>query len=173
MVAEIPAGWSEIQHFFEACAFSAEDRYVDFVRVAPPTSAARDVAVPVTLDEIVESGAWDSELPRSWYRSLPALTKRKEELQGLAVVSDVRIEAWLLHGPRPGGGREIKAFGCAGEDEKGTLLSILVQGSSLSRESPLTISRVSEREVPFSLLESWGFRRADEYVAYASFAGRS
>ena len=101
------------------------------------------------------------------------IQKRKDALQGLAVVSDVRIEAWLLYGARPDGGREIEALGCAGGAESETLLGILVQRASLPCENPVSISRVSEREVPFSLLESWGFRRTQEFIAYAALAGRS
>ena len=173
LVAEIPAEWPQACRFFEACEFAAEDRFADFVRSKPSAAAdASDLAVPVTLDEVVESGAW-GDVPRSWSRSLVSLTKRKEALAGLAVVSDVRIEAWLLHEPRQGGGREIAALGCAGGPEGETLLGILVQRASPPEVNPVSISRVSEREVPFARLSSWGFRCTREYLGYAALAARS
>ena len=62
--------------------------------------------VQIRLDDVVESGAWDRGGQRSWERSLETLRNRRKQLEGLAVASDERIEAWLLWRRNPAGERE-------------------------------------------------------------------
>ncbi len=163
LVAEIPIERTGIREFFAACDFHVEARYADFI--SPARQASTEVgAVAVTLAEIVEAGAWETETPRSWQRSHAALAKRS--LEGLALVSDVRIEAWILHGECLSGGREVVALGGA-RDARRHLLGLLLRHICALQSQPVSIPRISEGELEFALLESWGFRRGQEYVGYA------
>ncbi|HSD11426.1 MAG TPA: GNAT family N-acetyltransferase, partial [Candidatus Binatia bacterium] len=101
LLAEVPAEWGGARCFFEQCGFRIEARYADFVlpdafeqdeREAPPAAVT-----PATFDELLEGGALQGSAPRSWERSLATLGSRKRDLVGMAIASDERIEAHLLH----------------------------------------------------------------------------
>ena len=54
--------------------------------------------IPVTVDDLAANGLLDApDPPVCWERSVEALTARKDEIAGLAVASDERIEAYLLY----------------------------------------------------------------------------
>ena len=173
LVVEIPTDWSPARSFFEYCGYRPETNYADFVldRLPPPVDAG-ELAIPITLDELLESGAWDRGVRRSWERSLETLTNRKEQIEGLAAASDERIEAYLLHRPNAAdGSREIVAFGSVGGEQFNALLGILVRHLSRQESSALVVPRISPEEVSYPVLESWGFRKRVEYVGYAALAG--
>ena len=53
--------------------------------------------IPVTVDDLAANGLLgtaDSQV--CWERSVETLTARKDEITGLAVASDERIEAYVL-----------------------------------------------------------------------------
>jgi GNAT superfamily N-acetyltransferase len=163
IVAEVPLAWPGARSFFATCGYVETARYADFVRRPPFSPSGSDGIVNPALADVVESGAFDPEIPRSWERDLRTLSTRSAELRGLAVASDVRMEAWLLARETPSAGVEIAALGHAGGEAGGALLRALVERLGAERNEPITVSRIGEREVPFSLLEEWGFERAAEY----------
>ncbi|MGH7898444.1 MAG: GNAT family N-acetyltransferase [Candidatus Binatia bacterium] len=173
LVAEVPSEWIGVREFFEAAGFEAETRTADFaleaLRDQGRAVEARDLVSELTLDDLVESGAFDTSIRRSWERSLATLRNRAAEIEGLAVASDLRIEAYLLHRPEPsGGGREIVALGAASEATATPLLRLLV-GCLYERENTvLRLAKVSEQEVRFSDLVSWGFRCEREFIGYSA-----
>jgi len=59
--------------------------------------------VPVTVDDLAANDLLDDGPPVCWQRSVEAVRARKDDLTGLAVASDERIEAYVLHA----GGGEI------------------------------------------------------------------
>ena len=172
LVAEVPAEWEEVRRFFESSGFQAEAHYADFVLEAErkPTDTGGLVS-EVTLEDLLESGAFDSSLPRSWERSLLTLQNRKSQIEGLAVASDVRIEAYLLHRLDPDTGtREIVALGAQPGERGEALLRLLVSSLYERRSELVRVPKVSEAEVGFSRLEELGFRRQREYVGYTAAA---
>lgn len=175
LTVEISARNAGVRRFFEACGYEEEIRYADFLRDAPPpAAAAADITgaiVPVSVGDVVESGAFDETTPRSWERSLPTLESRAGQLEGLAIVSDVRIEAFLFHRASPThDGREIAAIESAPGDPGDALLGILVRHLCRTSAGPVSLPRVSAGEIDFSVLESWGFRCSEEYLGYAATA---
>ena len=53
--------------------------------------------IPVTVDDLAANGLLEEDYPQvCWERSVETLTARKEDITGLAVASDERIEAYLF-----------------------------------------------------------------------------
>ena len=68
---------------------------------APQSGASRWV-IPVTVDDLAANGLLGEADPSTpgqvcWKRSVETLTARKDDIAGLAVASDERIEAYLLY----------------------------------------------------------------------------
>ena len=54
--------------------------------------------IPVTVDDLAANGLLGEAHPQvCWERSVETLTARKDDIAGLAVASDERIEAYLLY----------------------------------------------------------------------------
>jgi GNAT superfamily N-acetyltransferase len=163
LAAEVPAEWAVARRFLESCGFRPAGRYVDFA--APrrerrePAEGATRACSPVTFDELRESGVFDDLPPRAWERSPRTLANRRTELDGIAIASDVRIEAYLLHRPA-GPGREIVALG----ESRPGLLRLLLDAIGAPA---LAIPKLAESEAAFASLETLGFRRGREWIAYA------
>jgi GNAT superfamily N-acetyltransferase len=173
VVAEISAEWSEVRGFFERSGFVAETRYADFVLAdAPPASIAGDdpraaLVIPVTLDEVMDSGAFGAGGQRAWSRSAPSL-RAAAGLEGLAVATD-RIEAYVLSRPSRAdpGARVIVAIGAADGAQGATLLALLI-ARARSGAPRLRIPVIAETEVDFATLTSLGFRRERETIGYVA-----
>ena len=54
--------------------------------------------IPVTVDDLAANGLLEEADPQvCWERSVETLTARKDDIAGLAVASDERIEAYILY----------------------------------------------------------------------------
>lgn len=170
---ELPVDDPDLERFFMACGYQPGEAFSDFVLATPPPlPAAAELAIPITLDDITGSGAWEPAIPRSWERTLQTLTNRKEQLSGLAVASDTRIEAWLLYfTPSQGGPTRVLAMGGPPGQQSRSLLAILMARCAGEAAAGVTIPRVSPTEIEFAQLEGWGFRRTRDFRTYAATAG--
>ena len=64
--------------------------------------------IPVTVDDLAANGLLGEAHPQvCWERSVETLTARKDDIAGLAVASDERIEAYLLYVKRTWRGRRL------------------------------------------------------------------
>ena len=169
---ELPAGALGPRRFFESCDYVDEARYADFVRTEPePADRPTRGVIPIAVDELLECGAFDPLACRSWHRTGQTLLNRKHQIDGLTIASDMRVEAYVLHRPDLSGGRrEIVAIGHAGGETATAFLGIVVRHLAAIHPEPLFVPRVSQQEVSWDLLESWGFRRTEEYVSCAAIA---
>jgi len=170
LVTEIPAAATGERRFFERCGFTEERRYHDFASVAGTVGfpAPAGLVSAVTVEELIQSGTLDPSLPRPWERSLATLVSRSREIDGMAIASDERVEAYVLHRIRSGC-CEIVALGAA----RSELLSPLLADLRRRRDAPARISKVAEDEIPDALLAALGFRRETEYIGYAANMGAS
>ncbi len=85
--------------------------------------------IPVTVDDLAANGLLGEDHPPTcWERSVETLTARKDEIAGLAVASDERIEAYILY---------IKD----GDGEIVSLRTLVDDGGELSRAPAPTASR--------------------------------
>jgi ribosomal protein S18 acetylase RimI-like enzyme len=169
LVAEVPAEAGVVRAFLEACGYGAATTYEDYMLGEPSGEVAETgYLTPVTFADLRESGALDPTAERSWGRSFETLANRAERLEGLAVASDVRVEAYVLWGADDS---EVVAFGSAPGERPRAFLRVLVHHLSKQVALPLTIPQVSAGEAGPGEIEGWGFRRVREYVAYTRQAG--
>lgn len=170
--AEVPAEGKGIGEFFEACGYVERFRMRDYVlETASPPPAPSPLVERVTVADLDRLGALDwIPDPVSWWRSAVTLRKRVAALHGLAVVSDVRLEAFALYDAAGLGAEalEVWALRCRDPafDEPMTRLLL----DELRRDRPVCLPRLSVEELSFDLLEELGARARRETVVYGTEA---
>jgi ribosomal protein S18 acetylase RimI-like enzyme len=177
MVAEVPDDLSGAPALFESLGYEAKERFADFILSKPlaPSPAAGEVS-DAALDDLLRYGAFDPSVSRSWERSLETLQKRKEQVRGLAIASDTRVEAYVLYRDLPvEGRRELVALGAAERGQNGRvdpllLLEIVVRVACQAGDLAVTIPRVSMGEMAWTQLESMGFEQVRTYTRYSTTA---
>ncbi|MBI2215051.1 MAG: GNAT family N-acetyltransferase [Acidobacteria bacterium] len=175
IVAEVPDDLSGAPELFGSLGYEAGARFADFRLSKPlaPSPAAGEVS-ETGLDELLRYGAIDPSVTRSWERALETLRNRKDQLRGVAIASDTRVEAHALYRDvTEEGRREIVAIGAADQGEEGRLdsrllaevvLRVACQAGSLV----VTIPKVSTEEIAWSFLESMGFEQVRTYTRYCA-----
>ena len=149
-------------------------------------SAARveGYVIPVTVDDLAANGLLGQVHPVCWERSVETLTARKDDIAGLAVASDERIEAYLLYYVKPGVGPEGNAEVCPpASPQPAEIVSLrtfiedggarLTQLLSRLRDQGMRAFRfpkVHPAEISKECLENLGFRAAGGYSLYAARA---
>ena len=93
------------------CPGSAPDRLRPGTAARASTSGdaerGRGFVIPVTVDDLAANGLLGEAHPQvCWERSVETLTARKDDIAGLAVASDERIEAYLLYRDSAGSERD-------------------------------------------------------------------
>jgi hypothetical protein len=169
MLAELPASLTGPRALLEACGWRRETEYTDFLLARSEPAVPSDLVIPITIDELIANDAFDKTAQRCWARSPATLVNRKESILGIAVASDVRIEAYLLFEEPPSGGeRRLLALGCADEDRREVWLGLLLRQFGGADPRPALFERVHPDEVPFELLRSCGFEPSTRTLAYAT-----
>jgi GNAT superfamily N-acetyltransferase len=167
IAAEVPETLAPARALLSACGYVQEALLTDFVlereRFDAPDVNDRFV-IPVTVDDLVANGLLGEGHPAAcWARSVETLTARKDDIAGLAVASDERIEAYLLYDV------EILSLRSFIEDGGARLAQLL---SHLRARSTGTFRfpKVHPAEMPPELLETLGFRPAAGHLLYAARA---
>jgi GNAT superfamily N-acetyltransferase len=145
---------------------------------APQGAASRTgLVIPVTIDDLAANGLLGSDPPSPvasagqvhpqvcWERSVETLTARKDDIAGLAVVTDERIEAWLLY-INDGASVTIVAFRSLIDDGGARLKQLLFRLGSGTFRFP----KVHTADTSRKCLETLGFRPASQYLLYAGTA---
>ena len=184
IVAEVPESLAPACELFSASGYVQEALLTDCVfhptahttrRGNPGQCADNDprelgFVIPVTVDDLVANGLLGPADPQvCWERSAETLTARKDDLTGLAVASDERIEAYLLYADRGAEGTEIVSLRSCIEDGGGRLTQLLsrlhAQGMSAVR-----FPKVHPAEISKECLENLGFRPVGGHLLYAATA---
>jgi GNAT superfamily N-acetyltransferase len=172
LVAEVPEALSPARGLFAASGYVEEARLTDYV-LEPPGGAGAlhsgtnpaGFVIPVTVDDLVANGVLGAGGPPvCWERSPETLTARKEEIAGLAVASDERLEACLLYIED-----EIVLIRSM-VDDGGARLGQLLARLRAQGNGGFRISKVHPQELPASWLERLGFRRDGTHSIYATKA---
>ncbi len=170
IVAEVPDTFDAACGLFEACGYVQEAVLTDYVLqrdvvddVGPNFSSAKDDArrfvIPVTVDDLAANGLLEgAPAQASWERSAETLTARKDDIAGLAVASDERIEAYLLYMASA-----IASLRCFVEDRGARLRQLL----SRLGKGTFRFPKVHPAEIPKEWLETLGFRVAGVHRLYA------
>src|SRR5918995_1546103 len=113
MVAEVPESLVATCGLFSACGYAEEAVLTDYVLEGPALTLRQaqghpersrgmsehetGFVIPVTVDDLAANGLAEADAEAGkhccWERSVETLTARKDEIAGLAVASDERIEA--------------------------------------------------------------------------------
>jgi GNAT superfamily N-acetyltransferase len=186
IVAEIPEVLPAACGLFSASGYVQEALLTDYVLErrdsgageAPGTvsgplclraAPADRFVIPVTVDDLAANGLLGEGDPQTcWTRSIETLTARKDIVAGLAVVSDERIEAYVLY-ERCGMETYVVALRSFIDDDAGCLGQLLAE---LSARGPGTLrfSKVHPAEFSSGFLETLGFCPAGRHLLYAATA---
>ena len=172
MVAEVPETLAATCALFGASGYVQEALLTDYVLDRPTLSehgksAREGFVIPVTVDDLAANDVLgEADQPACWERSVETLTARKDEITGLAVASDERIEAYLLYAEH---GTEILSMRSFIEDGGARLKQLL---SQLRARGMMTFRfpKVHPAEISKELLETLGFRPVGGHLVFATKA---
>ena len=189
IIAEVPETFAPVRELFSASGYMEEGVLTDYVlrrgspdhgsvsRGAGPERAEDGHAsrasfvLPVTVDDLAANGLFEGS-PASWGRSIETVTARKDEIAGLAVASDDRIEAYLLYvtgGAESMGTTEIVSLRCLVDDD-GARLTQLLSRLCAQKIGTITFPKVHSGEMSKERLERLGFHPAVVHRVYAAMA---
>jgi GNAT superfamily N-acetyltransferase len=136
IVAEVPETLAPACELLSASGYVQEALLTDYVWQDEENNArevggmsadhAGRFVIPVTVDDLAANGLLgEPHPPVCWERSVETLTARKEDIAGLAVASDERIEAYVLYAPGGVGPAEIVSLRTFIEDGGARLKQLL------------------------------------------------
>jgi GNAT superfamily N-acetyltransferase len=134
-------------------------------------SVMRDgFVIPVTVDDLAANGLLGEAHPQvCWKRSVETLTARKDDIAGLAVASDERIEAYVLYLTCGMEETEIVSLRSFIDDGGARLTQLLSQLRARGMET-LRFPKVHPAEISKEGLKALGFSPAGGHLLYAARA---
>ena len=186
MVAEIPETLAATCGLFSASGYVQEALLTDYVLDRPalvegPALSEHEsgkagpmrvegYVIPVTVDDLAANGLLgEADAQVCWERSVETLTARKDDIAGLAVASDERIEAYLLYAKRGVEGTEIMSLRSFVDDGGARLTQLLSQLRARGMGT-FRFPKVHPAEISEEFLETLGFRPAGGHLLYAAKA---
>ena len=195
IVAEVPETFAPACELFSASGYVQEGLLTDYVLQReendPPAAVGMfddqegRFVIPVTVDDLAANGLLGEAHPQlCWKRSVETLTAMKNDIAGLAVASDERIEAYLLYYMKCGVGPEENAEGgprpSAPTAEIVSLRTFIEDGGARLRQllfrllakgmGTFRFPKVHPAEISKEFLETLGFRAAAAHRLYAATA---
>ena len=188
MIAEVPETLGPACGLFSASGYVQEALLTDYV--LQPENHLREAdhdgrfVIPVTVDDLAANGLLEEADPQAcWERSVETVTARKQHIEGLAVASDERIEAYLLYvkcglGSQPNSEAgpcasaptaEIVSLRTFVEDGGSRLMELLSRLRARGMGS-LEFPKVHPAEISKQCLETLGFRPAGGHRLYGARA---
>ena len=169
IIAEVPETLAPACALFGASGYAQEALLTDYVLQCEdkdvPEVPNRYV-IPVTVDDLAANDLLETVHPQvCWERSVETLTARKEDIAGLAVASDERIEAYLLY-VKDGEILSLRSF----IDDGGARLKQLIFRLGAQGMTTFRFPKVHPVEISKELLEGLGFRAASAHRLYAARA---
>ena len=200
MIAEVPETFAATCGLFSASGYVQEALLTDYV-LQREENDARELGfvIPVTVDDLAANGLLGEAHPQlCWKRSVETLTAMKDDIAGLAVASDERIEAYLLYYMQGGAGLEANAeagprpsaptrgphdaFGASwgGAAEILSLRTFIEHGGTHPKRlfarllaegiGTFQFRKVHQEEISMECLETLGFRADAAHRLYATSA---
>jgi len=176
IVAEVPEILAGARGLFNASGYVQEALLTDYVLDGPALSESGNAArveglvIPVTVDDLAANGLLgETDRHVCWERSVETLTARKDEIAGLAVVSDERIEAYLLYVTYGIEETELISLRSFVDDGGARLKQLLAQLRARGIRN-IGFPKVHPAEISKELVEALGFRSAGEHLLYVARA---
>jgi GNAT superfamily N-acetyltransferase len=176
IVAEVPETLAPACGLFGASGYVQEALLTDFVLEGPARSERGDAArvegfvIPVTVDDLAANGLLgEADAQVCWKRSVETVRARKDDIAGLAVASDERIEAYVLHAKRDIDETEIVSLRSFIDDGGARLKQLFSQLRAQGMET-FRFPKVHPAEISKEWLEALGFSRAGTHLRYAARA---
>jgi GNAT superfamily N-acetyltransferase len=175
IVAEVPETNHAARGLFSAAGYAQEAVLTDYLlewesgrprHERAPQSGASRMVIPVTMDDLAANGLLEGAPRTCWERSVETLTARKDEIEGLAVASEERIEAYVLYIKDTGELLSLRSL----VEEEGARLTLLLSQLAARGAAPIRLPKVHPAEMPSTLLQSLGFRPTGGHVLYAARA---
>jgi GNAT superfamily N-acetyltransferase len=175
IVAEVPEALPAGSGLFSASGYVQEAFLTDYLLEGRAlgergvSAPGEGFVIPITVDDLAANGLLESVHPHTcWERSVEALRARKDEIGGLAVASDERIEACILY-MEQGAEADIMGLQAFVEDDgarlKGLLARLWARGIGTAR-----FPKVHPEESSKEFLEALGFRPAGRHLLYSTLA---
>ncbi len=172
IVAEVPESLAPACELFSACGYVQEALLTDYVlqREEEDSDMREGFVIPVTVDDLAANGLLgEADRQVCWKRSVETLTARKDDIAGLAVASDERIEAYLLYVKRGMEETEIVSLRSF-IDDGGARLSQLLSRLRAQGMRTFRFPKVHPAEISKEFLETLGFRPAGGHLLYSARA---
>jgi len=171
IIAEVPEALAAASALFAATGYVDEARLTDYVGVPSRVGTAQTgFVIPVTIDDLAANDLLgESQKAVCWERSVETLKARKNDIAGLAVASDERIEAYLLYIEHGEGGAEIMSLRMLVDDAGDRLRSLFARLGTQGLET-VRMPKVHPGEIPEQLLQTLGFQPTQRYGLYATKA---
>jgi GNAT superfamily N-acetyltransferase len=180
IVAEVPETLVPARELFDASGYVQEAVLTDYVLEMPALSehgsgeaglmGVGGFVIPVTIDDLAANGLLGEDHPQvCWERSVVTLTARKDDIAGLAVASDERIEAYVLYVTRGMEGTEILSLRSFIDDGGARLKQLLSQLRARGIRS-FRFPKVHPAEISKEWLETLGFSPTGGHLLYAARA---
>jgi GNAT superfamily N-acetyltransferase len=170
MIAEVPEGLAPACELFSASGYVEEARLTDYVVERTDGEVAGGAGdggfiIPVTVDDLAANGLLgETGAHTCWERSVETLTARKDDIAGLAVASDERIEAGILYT------KDGEIVWLRSIDDGGARLQRLLARLGASGLRTLWFPKVHPAEASAAVLEGLGFRPVGGHRLYAATA---
>lgn len=175
LIAEVPDDRDDLQAFFEASGYHREIPYTDYLHdpdAAPARTVPEELVIPITLAQVEEQELLTIPPGVAWERTRATLEGRGEALQGWAIATPERVEAFALGRPAdpPEETFDILAWGTHDPERRELLLGLLTPYLQTATGRPLRLPRLSQEETAAQDLKALGFRPGPVYHRYASEA---
>jgi GNAT superfamily N-acetyltransferase len=187
MIAEVPETLTATCGLFSASGYVQEAQLTDYIFKGPVlgehesgeagSMRVEGFVIPVTVDDLSANGLLGEGDPHlCWERSAETLAARKDEIEGLAIASDERIEAFVLYAGSKDPASddhlndgEILALRSFVEDGGARLTQLLFQVCA-QEAGALRLPKVHPAETSTELLETLGFRPDGGHLLFAARA---
>jgi GNAT superfamily N-acetyltransferase len=169
IVAEVPETNAAARALFAACGYVEEAVLTDYA-LGDDGGGARDIpgrfVIPVTLADLAANGlVGETGSQECWQRSGETLAARKDDVEGLAIASEDRIEAAVLY-VKPGEILWLRSF----VDDGGARLALLLERLRTGGLRDAVLAGVHPAEASAGLLGAVGFRPAGRFRLCAATA---
>ncbi len=172
LAAEAPRSLPAASALLEAVDYRRELAYTDYLRPPSPAEPVpAELVMPITVQDLDDDGLLDIPDHVAWERQRLTLLNRDDELEGVAVATPERVEAYLLHRLSDDGATlDVVAVGGHPSEQRDLLLKLLLRHLAGTTELPLRLPRLAPEEVPPAVLDAVGFEPREVYDRYVAEA---